>query len=294
MPDDIEVWKPIIGHESYSISNHARIESRKRPVTKLLAVRIDTAGYQMATLSENNKLKNYSVHRLVALHHVDNPNPEVNTDVDHIDGNKRNNVASNLRWVPKTDNMMNRALHSNNTSGYRGVYFRKNRNIFEVFVCVDQKRTFVGSYYTLETAISGRDAFMIRNSVSPYREVKNQAVSISYPDEEIWKQIAEFPEYFISSHGRVKSLKFGKETILNPQTGALYRQVHLINSSGGVDIKIHRLVAINFIPNPEGKPIVDHTDHNPSNNHISNLRWATESENRMNRSIQNESVPPQA
>lgn len=290
MSDEIEVWKPIIGHESYSISSYGQIESRKRPVTKRLAVRIDTAGYQMVTLSENNKLKNYSVHRLVALHHVDNPNPEVNTDVDHIDGKKRNNVSSNLRWVSKSENMMNRALHSNNTSGYRGIYFRENRKIFEVIVSVDQKRTFVGSYPTLETAISGRDAFMIENSIPPYREVKNQETSIAYTDEEVWKQITDFPDYYISSHGTVKSLKFGKESILNPQTGALYRQVHLINSSGGSDVKIHRLVAMIFIPNPEGKPIVDHIDNNPSNNHRLNLRWATETENRMNRFNQNETV----
>lgn len=44
---------------------------------------------------------------------------------------------------------------------------------------------------------------------------------------------------------------------------------------------IHRLVAIAFLPNPEGKPIVNHLDRNKGNNHISNLEWATESENTL-------------
>lgn len=43
----------------------------------------------------------------------------------------------------------------------------------------------------------------------------------------------------------------------------------------GKRIYTHRLIAQTFIPNPDNKPTVDHLDSNPSNNHISNLRWAT-------------------
>ena len=45
---------------------------------------------------------------------------------------------------------------------------------------------------------------------------------------------------------------------------------------------VHRLVAETFLPNPEGKPQVDHRDRNRSNNCVDNLRWATRSENRRN------------
>ena len=47
---------------------------------------------------------------------------------------------------------------------------------------------------------------------------------------------------------------------------------------------VHRLVAETFLPNPEGKPQVDHRDRNRSNNCVDNLRWATRSENQRNRS----------
>lgn len=47
---------------------------------------------------------------------------------------------------------------------------------------------------------------------------------------------------------------------------------------------VHRAVAECFIPNPDNKPTVDHIDRNRSNNCVSNLRWATHSEQRINSS----------
>ena len=45
---------------------------------------------------------------------------------------------------------------------------------------------------------------------------------------------------------------------------------------------IHRLVAMNFIANPENKQMVDHRDGNKQNNNVANLRWATNQENQRN------------
>ena len=51
-------------------------------------------------------------HRLVATAFVVNPRPDIFKDVDHIDGNIKNNNASNLRWVNKRINMLNKTSKS--------------------------------------------------------------------------------------------------------------------------------------------------------------------------------------
>jgi hypothetical protein len=95
--------------------------------------------------------------------------------------------------------------------------------------------------------------------------------------EEEWKEIDSFPNYQVSNFGNVRNIKTLK--ILKPiLTGKGYPTVNLKKQ-----FKVHRLVAQAFIPNPEEKKEVDHIDNNKINNHISNLRWATPSENCFNR-----------
>lgn len=94
--------------------------------------------------------------------------------------------------------------------------------------------------------------------------------------KEIWKPISGFEgRYEVSNHGRVRNSQ--KMRLLKPKpSGAGYRAVAL---GYGNDRSVHRLVAIAFIPNPEGKPQVNHRDGDKTNNHVSNLEWSTRSEN---------------
>ena len=101
---------------------------------------------------------------------------------------------------------------------------------------------------------------------------------------EQWKAIAECNgEYYISDHGRVKSYKGGRERILKPllkgRKKHQYMTVNISYLTGTKLSKIHRLVALCFIPNPENKPQVNHKDGNKFNNHIDNLEWHTSQEN---------------
>lgn len=63
-----------------------------------------------------------------------------------------------------------------------------------------------------------------------------------------------------------------------------YKQVSLWKENKGTSYYVHRLVAEAFIPNPEGKPEVNHIDGNRQNNHIYNLEWVTSGENSLHAS----------
>lgn len=102
------------------------------------------------------------------------------------------------------------------------------------------------------------------------------------PDE-IWRPIKRYEDFYhVSNYGRVKSFHKGKVRILKPQdnrNGYLFIGI-AINSETKYCL-IHRLVAQAFIPNPQGKPEVNHCDGHKLNNHVSNLEWCTASENRQ-------------
>ena len=55
---------------------------------------------------------------------------------------------------------------------------------------------------------------------------------------------------------------------------------------------IHRLVAETFIPNPDNLPVVMHLDNDPLNNHVSNLKWGTQSDNMRQAFDENRKVSP--
>lgn len=58
-----------------------------------------------------------------------------------------------------------------------------------------------------------------------------------------------------------------------------YQCVRLFINKTKKTVKIHRLVAITFLPNPDNKAEVNHIDGNKSNNHLTNLEWATRHQN---------------
>ena len=91
-------------------------------------------------------------------------------------------------------------------------------------------------------------------------------------------KIGSFPQYSVDENGVVINEITGeiKSKYINKKTG--YITVDLWKDGKVCKKTLHRLLAEIFIPNPENKPTVDHKDGNRTNNSLSNLRWATYSE----------------
>ena len=95
---------------------------------------------------------------------------------------------------------------------------------------------------------------------------------------EIWKDVVGYEGlYEISSIGNVRNRKTKK--VLKPNNTDGYNQVGLYKNGKKKYYMIHRLVGFAFIPNPDGKPLVNHKDSNRKNNVLTNLEWVTHQEN---------------
>lgn len=106
-------------------------------------------------------------------------------------------------------------------------------------------------------------------------------------NNEKWKVIEVAPDYLISSHGRVKSLKNNKEIILSPcsdKDGYYLVSLHTLNDKGKRKLitgKVHRLVALAFCKNKNKNKfiLVNHLDSYKTNNYYMNLQWMDQAGN---------------
>ena len=106
----------------------------------------------------------------------------------------------------------------------------------------------------------------------------------------MWKPIENYNSlYEVNENGEIRSLyhwnghkyeKRKKPYILKQtNTTTVYKKVELAKDGKKKSLKVHRLVANAFIPNPMNKPYINHIDGNPINNCVENLEWCTQHEN---------------
>ena len=105
-----------------------------------------------------------------------------------------------------------------------------------------------------------------------------------------WRDIIGYEGiYQVSNTGQIRSLerwnghkrvKRESPYIMSQSTTTTgYKKVELQVRKNRKSLKVHRLVAMAFISNPENKPNINHKDGNPTNNRVDNLEWCTQKEN---------------
>jgi hypothetical protein len=112
---------------------------------------------------------------------------------------------------------------------------------------------------------------------------------IVMPYETITREIPDFSGYSIDIYGTVTNMNSGK--VLTDRISASgYKTVRLYKNNKVFTKYIHKLLAEIFIKNPENKSEVDHINCIKTNNNLTNLRWATHSENNSNRKSNNNGI----
>ena len=101
--------------------------------------------------------------------------------------------------------------------------------------------------------------------------------------QEIWKDVKGYEGYYqISNYGRLKSFKVdsgGRIMKLTNQYGGYFSVVLQGKGVPNRSVRIHKLVAEVFLPNPNNLTEINHKDGNKQNNNVANLEWVTRREN---------------
>lgn len=150
-------FKDILGYEGlYAISKSGQVYSYPKSVYDDyrksfrnydgLILKTTKYIYEMVGLHKNGKFKTATVHRLVALTWL--PNPENKQQVNHKDHNKLNNSIENLEWCTRSENMRYQRVQIKKTKSsiYKGVWFYKRKNRYFANIGFNNKQIKLGSF----------------------------------------------------------------------------------------------------------------------------------------------------
>lgn len=165
-----EVWKDIKGYEGlYKISNLGRIKSMyRRGGGGILKPNLAKNGYYTIGLRLKNKgIKRFLIHRLLALHFIDNPNNL--PMVDHINRKRNDNRLENLHWVSVKENCLNsnRVYFSSSleyTKEYNKTY---NKYYYGFRACVNKKSKRSKSLIKCVCWIFENNKYLMNHIISP-------------------------------------------------------------------------------------------------------------------------------
>ena len=155
----MEEWKSIEGYEEYLISNLGRVKSLKNGKEHIKTLSIDTKGYLIVALYKNSKRKNFSIHRLIGLYFI--PNPNNYSVIDHINRNPLDNRIDNLRWTTQSINMINRSDQVNRD--LRNIQKRNDNDKYRVQIIRNNIKLFDKTCDTLQEAVKVRDDYLNNN-----------------------------------------------------------------------------------------------------------------------------------
>ena len=147
---------------NYAISNLCNVKNLT--TNRILKPQIDRYGYVYVALANKGFNKKKKVHRLMAEIFV--KNPQNKKEVNHKDGNPKNNLAENLEWVTHFENQSHKVKFWNRTSEYLGVSFYKQTNKWKSQIQYNKKKIALGYYNTEIEAYQARVNFEKEHNIA--------------------------------------------------------------------------------------------------------------------------------
>lgn len=316
MNKENEEWKDIRGFENrYRVSNFGEVLSlnfKNTGKVKLLKP-ICRANGQFVMLSD---YKLHAVHDLVAKNFV--IGYAIDKIVNHKDGNIRNNHADNLEWVNQSLFVDLNGELWRDIKGYEGLYQVSNMGRVRSFhswkdskevrlrkIIYDGKKTRIPSVLLKKGGKSTmwwvcklvaftflddyKEGYQIIHKDGDEQNNRSENLLCSPCDidkrNEEWRDIVGYEGlYQVSNLGRVRSLNYRKrkehrlmKPVYSKRNG--YYDVVLSKHKKCQHHKVHKLVAMAFVPGYREGLFVNHKDENKLNNQAENLEWITQSAN---------------
>jgi hypothetical protein len=154
----MEEWRTITDFPDYQVSNMGRVKSIKWG-RELIMKQCTYKRYKRIQLTDSPRWQTLSLHRLVAIAFIDNPDnlPEVNHK-NHI---RDDNRVENLEWVSHEENQRGK-IYATGVTGEK--YIKARGNKFEIKIRRNNTQVvYYARFETLPEAVAARDEWLMNN-----------------------------------------------------------------------------------------------------------------------------------